>query len=276
MLITFFQRMELMRKLMSLLLVLGLFSFWGCTTEKQLKEQVKKILSEDPSIVISVIKAKPLDFIEALQEAAKMAQMEMAKKQEDDRKKELEDAFNKPLEPKVRADDSIRGTKGAPIILVEYSDFECPYCSRGFKTVEELMKKYGNKIQFRYKHLPLDFHQNAMISAKYFEAIRLQDPEKAWKFHDSIYGDQKILAKGEAGLKDLAKKLGANIPKLEKDVNSDVVKKRIEEDQKEAAEFGFQGTPGFVINGVPVRGAYPPSHFDNIIEELKKRGKITL
>ncbi|MBF0207365.1 MAG: thioredoxin domain-containing protein [Oligoflexia bacterium] len=265
-----------MRKLLSLILAFAMFSFLGCTTEKQLKEQVKKVLAEDPGIVISVIKAKPLEFIEALQEAAKMAQMEMAKKQDEERKKELEDAFNKPLKPKIRADESIRGTKGAPLTLIEYSDFECPFCGRGFKTAEELLKKYAGKIQFMYKHLPLEFHAHAMLASQYYEALRLQDPEKAWKLHDALYTNQKDLAKGEAFLKEAAKKLGADMKKLEVDVKSDAVKKRIEEDQKEAAEFGFQGTPGFVFNGVPVRGAYPASHFDNIVEELKKRGKLTL
>ncbi|MBF0315234.1 MAG: thioredoxin domain-containing protein [Oligoflexia bacterium] len=265
-----------MKKLLSLLLVVGLLSFMGCTTEKQLKEQMKKVLAEDPGIVISVIKAKPLEFIEALQEAARSAQMEMAKKQEDDRKKEFEDSFNKPLEPKIYADASFRGNKSAVLTLVEYSDFECPYCSRGAKTVEEVMKKYEGKIRFTFKHLPLDFHQNAMISAQYYEAIRLQDQEKAWKFHDSLFENQKELSKGEAFLKELAKKVGADMTKLAKDITSDAVKNRIAEDQKEAQEFGFQGTPGYVINGIPVRGAYPASHFDTIVEELKKRGKVTL
>ncbi|MBF0300410.1 MAG: thioredoxin domain-containing protein [Oligoflexia bacterium] len=262
--------------LFSFLLVIIAFALAGCTTEKQLKEQVKKIISEDPAIIISAIKAKPADFIEALQEAARAAQMEMAKKQEDERQKELEGAYNNPLKPKIRPDENIKGNKNAPILLVEYSDFECPYCTRGTKTVEELLKKYGDKIQFVFKHLPLEFHQNAMMAASYYEAVRMQDGAKAYKFHDEVFANQKDLAKGEEFLKSIAKKVGADMKKLEKDVKSDQVKARIAEDQKEAQEFGFQGTPGFVINGVPVKGAYPASHFDMIIEELKKRGKISL
>ena len=64
--------------------------------------------------------------------------------------------------------------------------------------------------------------------------------------------------------------------KLEKDVNSEAIEKRIEEDLQEAASFGMQGTPGFVLNGIPVKGAYPTSHFIGIVDELKKRGKVKL
>ena len=64
--------------------------------------------------------------------------------------------------------------------------------------------------------------------------------------------------------------------KLAKDIKSDEVMNRIKQDQAEAAKFGFQGTPGFLLNGVPVKGAYPVSHFEGIVQELKKRGKVNL
>ncbi|MBF0313250.1 MAG: thioredoxin domain-containing protein [Oligoflexia bacterium] len=266
-----------MKQLLSIPLICVSFLLFSCTTEKQLKESMKKVIAEDPSVIISVIKARPLEFIEALQEAARTAQQEMGKQQEEESKKELESAFEKPLAPKIRVDENIRGPKDAPIVIVEYSDFECPYCSRGAKTVEELRKKYSTKIQFIYKHLPLDFHSKALISAKYYEAIRMQDFEKAWKFHDELFNNQKeLIAQGEAYLKTLAKKIGADLNKLATDLNSKQVADRIEEDKKEATAFGFQGTPGFIINGVPLRGAYPISQFESIIEELKKRGKIKL
>ena len=95
--------------------------------------------------------------------------------------------YDSPLEPKIRDDESIRGNKNAPLTLVEYSDFECPFCARGYNTVMELLKKYGTNIRFVYKHLPLSFHKQAMVASKYYEALRLQNPELAFKFHDEIY-----------------------------------------------------------------------------------------
>jgi protein-disulfide isomerase len=140
----------------------------------------------------------------------------------------------------------------------------------------ELMKKYEGKIRFAYKHLPLSFHPQAMPASQYYEAIRLQSPEKAWEFHDRIYKDQRKLQNGEAFLKAVAKELKVDMGKLAKDVKSEAVQKRIDADMAEAAKFGFQGTPGFLLNGVPVKGAYPTAHFDGIIQELSKRGKISL
>ncbi|MAX67132.1 MAG: thioredoxin domain-containing protein [Bacteriovoracaceae bacterium] len=253
-------------------LLVGLF-FVSCNpSEKQIGEMLKK----NPKLITEAIKENPSEFIEALNEAVKSAQGDQRKKAEEAQKKQLEESFNNPLKPEIREDDVIRGKKGAPITLVEYSDFECPYCSRGYQTVQKLLEKYEGKIQFVYKHLPLSFHPNAMPAAQYYEAIRLQSKEKAGKFHDELFENFSDIKKGEKFFRSVAKKLNVDMKKLEKDVDSDVVKKRIQEDLDEAKKFGFQGTPGFLINGIPVKGAYPPEHFDGIIEELKKRGKLKL
>lgn len=244
----------------------------ACTS----KDDLKKMLKENPDIITEAIEANPNKFIDALNNAVKAAQEGEGKRREDEEKKALEESFNNPLQAEIRPDESFRGNKDAPITLIEYSDFECPFCARGYNTVTELLKKYDGKIRFVYKHLPLSFHPQAMPASQYYEAIRLQDPKKAWEFHDRIYNDQRKLQNGEAFLKSIAKDLKVDMKKLEKDIKSEAVQKRIDADMAEAAKFGFQGTPGFLLNGVPVKGAYPASHFDGIIEELKKRGKITL
>jgi protein-disulfide isomerase len=245
----------------------------ACTSSK---EDLKKLLKENPDIITEAIEANPTKFIDALNNAVKAAQEGEGKRREEEEKKALEESFNNPLQAEIRSDESFRGSKDAPITLVEYSDFECPFCSRGFSTVMELMKKYEGKIRFVYKHLPLSFHPQAMPAAQYYEAIRLQSPEKAWQFHDRIYKDQRKLQNGESFLKAVAKELKVDMKKLEADAKSEAVQKRIDSDIAEAGKFGFQGTPGFLLNGIPVRGAYPASHFEGLIEELKKRGKLSL
>ncbi len=240
------------------------------------KEELGKMLKENPTLVTDVIKENPSEFIEALNNAVKSAQTDQRKKAEEAEKKQLEESFNNPLVPEIREDDVIRGTKGAPITLVEYSDFECPFCSRGYETVMDLMEKYEGKIQFVYKHLPLSFHPNAMPAAQYYEAIRLQSREKAGEFHDEIFKNFSKVKSGEKFFTAIAKKLKVDMKKLAKDLESKAVSQRIEADLAEAKKFGFQGTPGFLINGVPVKGAYPADHFVGIVEELKKRGKLSL
>jgi protein-disulfide isomerase len=259
------------------LLLITLFSlFAGCTSDEKMKQQMAKILAEDPKILTDAIEKNPAEFITALQNAAKNAQDAMGKKREDEEKKKLEESFDKPLLAEIRSDEAIRGPKDAPLTLVEYSDFECPFCTRGYQTVMDLMKKYPGKIRFIYKHLPLNFHEQAMISSQYYEAIRLQDEKKAFEFHDEIFKNQGKLKNGTAFLDSITKKVGADLAKVKKDVNSDAVKNRIEADMKEAASFGMQGTPGFLLNGVPVRGAYPADYFVGLVDELQKRGKVKL
>ena len=259
-----------MKKLLVLAVVVLMAA--ACTS----KDDLKKMLKENPDIITEAIEANPAKFIDALNNAVKSAQEGEGKRREEEEKKALEASFNNPLVPEIRSDETFRGNKDAPLTLVEYSDFECPFCSRGFGTVMELMDKYKGKIRFVYKHLPLSFHPQAMPAAQYFEAIRLQSPEKAWQFHDAIYKNQRALQNGEKFLEAEAKKLKVDMAKLKKDIKSDAVQKRIDDDMAEAAKFGFQGTPGFLLNGIPVKGAYPTSHFDGLIKELEKRGKVKL
>lgn len=248
----------------------------SCKTNETKKEELAKLLKDNPDIITEAIKAHPVAYMEALQSAAKLAQDDMRKKQEDDEKKKLEESFTNPLQYEVRADEAIRGAKNAPITIVEYSDFQCPFCSRAHETVQEIMKKYDGKVRLIYKHLPLSFHDQAMIAAKYYEAIRLQDENKAFKFHDEIFTNQKKLASGEAFLNEIAKKVGADLKRIKKDINSEKIAKRIESDMAEANKHSMQGTPGFLVNGVPVRGAYPTEYFVSLISELEKRGKVKM
>jgi protein-disulfide isomerase len=248
----------------------------SCSSNENLKEQVGKVLKENPKILTEAIEAHPAEFITALQNAAKNAQEELGKKREEEEKKNLADSFDKPLLAEIRADETIRGPKNAPITLVEYSDFECPFCSRSYETVQALLKKYDGKIRLVYKHLPLSFHEQAMVSARYYEAVRMQDEKKAFAFHDEVFKNQRKLKNGISFLEATAKFVGADMNRLKKDLSSEVITNRIAADMKEAESFGMQGTPGFLVNGVPVRGAYPIDHFSTIISELQKRGKISI
>lgn len=259
-------------KLSLVMLILAVLVMAGCTNKKQIADMLKK----NPEMVTDVIKEHPEKFIEALNDAVKKAQADQMKKRDEEEQQKLAESFDNPLVPEIRKDELIRGTKGAPITVVEYSDFECPFCSRGYSTVRSLLEKYEGKLQFIYKHLPLSFHPHAMPASKYYEALRIQDENLAIKFHDEIYENQSKLKNGESFLKSVAQKLGANMAKLEKDVKSDEVQKRIDEDMEEAQKFGFQGTPGFLLNGVPIKGAYPIEHFEGIVDKLKEKGKLNL
>jgi protein-disulfide isomerase len=267
-----------MKTFLVLLLSSIMFSAPITAFSQDLKDEIKDILKENPSIIIDVINENPVIFIQALQNASKKAQeLSQSQKQKAGQAK-LEAAFANPLKPKIRKDETIRGTRGAPITIVEYSDFQCPFCSRGNATIKALMKKYKGKIQFIYKHLPLSFHSEAHKTAQYYEAIRMQSDKLAFKFHDNIFIDINKLKGGEKALIALAKKSGVNMKKLKRTLKSkiDSINARIKEDIDEAQKFGFQGTPAFIMNGIPIEGAYPLNYFEGLIAELQKRGMLKL
>lgn len=263
-------------KRLTLLGIVAALSLTSCMSDKKLAEGMKKAMKENPEILYEAIKADPAEFLMVVQQAAQDAKSVMDQKKREAEVKAFEESFNNPLSPTIRDDESIRGTKGAPLVLVEYSDFECPFCSRGYDVVSQMLEKYEGKIQFVYKHLPLSFHQQAMIASQYYEAIRLQSEQKAFQFHDKVFQKQSKLKNGEAFLKAEAKALGVNMSRLAKDINSEAVKKRIEEDMAEARKFDIQGTPGFVLNGIPVKGAYPFSYFVKIVDKLKEKNMVKL
>jgi protein-disulfide isomerase len=230
---------------------------------KQLKEAIEK----DPSIVFAAIQKDPEGFIEVVNKAARDAQSKGAEKAQQEENQKRDEEFKNPLKPEVQEGRAILGPQNAPITIVEYSDFECPYCSRGYQTMKEVKKAYPDQVRIVFKHLPLDFHPKAMPAAKYFEAIARQSAEMAYKWHDLIFENQNDLrSKGEAFMKDSAKKVGADLKKLEKDLNDPKLMERINADIEEAKKFGISGTPGFIINGVSLKGAYPFSEFKTIID----------
>jgi protein-disulfide isomerase len=242
------------------------FMLSGCApSSKQLKDAVEK----DPSIVFVAIEKDPEKFIEVVNAAARKAQQGQAEKQAKEEEGKRDEEFKNPLKPVIEEGRASVGPSNAPITLVEYSDFECPFCSRGYQTVKEVLKMYDGKIHFIFKHLPLDFHPKAMPAAKFFEAIVRQSPEKAYKWHDMVFENQaELRAKGDAFMKDTAKKVGADVKRIEKDLQDPKLMDRINADMEEAKKFGFNGTPGFVINGVSLRGAYPATEFKKIIDRL--------
>ncbi len=236
---------------------------------KQLKEAVEK----DPSIVFVAIEKDPEKFIEVVNKAARDAQQKGAEKAAQEETGKRDQEFANPLKPVIEEGRAIHGPADAKVTIVEYSDFECPYCSRGYQSMKEVLKAYPNQIRLVFKHLPLDFHPKALPAAKFFEAVARQSAEKAYKFHDNVFENQGDLrSKGEVFMKEAAKKAGADMKQLDKDLADPKLMDRINADMEEAKKFSFSGTPGFLINGVSLRGAYPFSEFKTIIDRHLGQG----
>ncbi len=257
--------MKTSRILLTLTFVAAAFTLSACApTAKQLKEAIEK----DPSIVFTAIEKDPVKFIEVVNKAAQNAQKLAGENAAVDEKKSRDEEFKNPLKPVVQDNRIIFGKKDAAITIIEYSDFQCPFCSKGYQTMNQVKKEYGDKVRIVFKHLPLDFHPLAMPAARHYEAIGLQSPEKAEKFHNLVFDNQgEMKNKGEKLFTELAKKVGADMKKLAADLNSEAISKTIADDMAEAKSFNMSGTPGFLINGVSLRGAYPFNEFKAIIDQ---------
>lgn len=154
------------------------------------------------------------------------------------------------------------GPADATVELVEFSDFECPYCARAAEAVSEVKKKYGDRVKFSFRHFPLSFHANAKPASQYAHCANEQ--EKFWPLHDEIFANQKGLA-GE-GLKTAAEKAGLDMEKLQACLSSGRADEAIAEDMKKGGEVGVQGTPSFFINGRPFEGGISAEALGEAIE----------
>lgn len=197
--------------------------------------------------------------------AALVTAMKRAAQEEEVRAKEeaLEASF-KNREDVAVGTSPVKGNPAAKITLVEFSDFQCPYCSRGNQTAQQVLKAYPNDVKIVFKNLPLPFHDEAEPSAK--AALAAGKQGKFWEFHDELFANQQKL--GAGFYEDTAKKLGLNVDQWKKDLASPEIAAAVKADKDEAERLEVHGTPGFFVNGVRVAGAYPFEHFKSIIDRL--------
>jgi protein-disulfide isomerase len=168
-----------------------------------------------------------------------------------------------PRQVFAKADRPTRGPENAPIEIIEFSDFQCPYCESAFSTVNQVLKTYGDRIRFTYRHYPLANHPRARPAAEASECAAEQG--KFWEFHDRLFGDQARL--GDADFKQHAAQLGLDTAQFNACVDSHKYQAQIDVDVRAANDAGISGTPAFYINGRMLSGAQPFEAFKRIIEE---------
>ena len=181
----------------------------------------------------------------------------------------MEEQFNNPVKIDI-GDSPVMGKKDAPVTIIEFSDFQCPYCGRGKDTMHEVAEAYPDQVKIVFKHLPLPFHPQAKPAAR--ASIAAQKQGKFWEMHDKLFENQKNLS--DETYIALANELGLDIEKFKRDFNDPAVAKMVDDDAALAATLGVQGTPGFFVNGVQVRGAKPFPQFKILIDRwLSMKGK---
>jgi len=170
-------------------------------------------------------------------------------------------------------DDPFLGDEDAPITIVEFSDFQCPYCSRFHaQTLQPLLDEYGDKIRFVYRDFPLtSIHPDAMKAA---EASECADEQGVfWELHDAMFQNQPITGVGLAAITTMGGTIdGLDVDKLNECIASGKYAEEVQKDMTDATTYGVTGTPTFFINGYRLVGAQPLQSFTAIIEqELAKQ-----
>jgi protein-disulfide isomerase len=175
-----------------------------------------------------------------------------------------------PREKVSVAGSPSKGPSSAPIELIEFSDFQCPFCLRAYPTVNQVLSTYGDKIRLVYRHYPLPSHPNARPAAEASQCAAEQG--QFWQYYERLFADQTKLS--DAELKQSAAALGMDASRFNTCVDSHKYKDRVEKDILEGNEAGVSGTPAFFINGRMLTGAQPFDAFKRIIDEeleLKKK-----
>jgi len=163
----------------------------------------------------------------------------------------------------IESSDPSLGRASAPVTLIEFSDFQCPFCLRADPTVQQVLSTYGDKIRFVYRHYPLPNHPAARPAAE--AAACAGEQGKFWPYHDRLFANPTKLS--DADLKQHAAALGLNTTQFNTCVDTHKLKAQIDNDVKDGEEAGVNGTPAFYINGRMLSGAQPFEAFKKIIDE---------
>lgn len=163
----------------------------------------------------------------------------------------------------TRAGGPAFGPADAPVLIVEYSDFECPYCSRLAESMRQVEQRFGDQVRIEFRHFPLDFHVNARPAAIASECAHRQGQFKP--YHDALFRQQRDL--GADALAAIAAQTGLDVDAWQACIADPEVAAIVDQDQADGGAIGVRGTPAFFINGVGYVGGWPASHIIPIVEE---------
>jgi len=175
-----------------------------------------------------------------------------------------EQNFIMPLKPPVSERDHFQGNADALIELVEYGDYECPYCGAAYPIVKALQKIFDRDLKFVFRNFPFEnIHQFAFKAAMATEAAGLQG--KFWEMHDIIFENQHNLS--TKALVKYAARIGLDVPLFESDLNNPALEKKVDADFESGARSGVNRTPSFYINGEKYEGEWDERTFSAYLRE---------
>jgi protein-disulfide isomerase len=162
-------------------------------------------------------------------------------------------------------DSPFEGGENAKVTIVEFSDFQCPFCSRGAKSVSDVKKKYGNKVKIVFKNFPLPMHKDAEPASQAAMCVNEQSKDKFWKFHDLLFANQDKL--DSESLAKHAKAVGADEKKFKECFDAKKYADYVRKDMAYGEKLGVRSTPTFFVNGQLLSGALPIEAFSEVIDD---------
>lgn len=162
-----------------------------------------------------------------------------------------------------------KGARDPKVVIVECSDFDCPFCKRVQPTLDQVLENHPDDVALFYRHLPLPFHQGAEPAAR--AAVAAQAQGKFWKLHDLLFDNPG--KRSDADLEKLARKAGVNVKKWRTAFRSPETAARVKAESEACAANDVQGTPGFLINGRLLSGARPVEDFEKVVQQELARGR---
>ena len=186
--------------------------------------------------------------------------------------KEVSSTIFKNITQKSKA---VKGPENAQVTIVEYSDFQCPFCARAYHTMEtEVLKEYGSRVRFVSKTFPLPFHPWAEAGAVAVKCVLQQSPDAYWRLYDYYFENQKDLS--PSNLKDrsleVLRPTGIDAQKFGECFDNKATLDLVKADIEEGTSAGVKGTPAFLVNGHLISGAQPFSNFKTVIDGELSRG----
>jgi protein-disulfide isomerase len=247
----------------------------GLTTEKLLELEVDAKVPEPTDVELAAIYAvqkeqiaKPYEEVKSqLQQSLKKAKVQQARQEYSNRLREQAkiSILLGPPRTQVGFDPArVRGNPKAKVVIVEFSDFQCPFCGQVQGTLKSILAKHGESVALAFRDMPVSqIHPQAMGAA---QAARCAGEQgKFWEYHDLLFAEQAWLDKPSLVTK--AQKLQLEEKQFDACLASEKYKAQIQQDSQEGMKAGVNGTPGFFINGVFISGAQPEAAFEKLIQE---------
>lgn len=226
---------------------------WATTAipiDSRLEEQVLQIIRDRPEVIVESVQAYQRQQYEQQQQAQQAFLHQM-----------------KANPQGVIGNSPATGSDNKKIVLLEFSDFQCPYCGEAHSRLKQFMANHQREVTLVYKHFPLiAIHPEALPAAKAAWAAGQQG--KFWQYHDVLFEQQKKL--GEALYVSTAKKLNLDLEQFNRDRASNIVTNAIEQDMAIAQKIGLTGTPFFIMNGEAFSGAVQLSDLETVLKRINQ------